>query len=463
MTKNLDVFALMLPEIKELLDSRSFAELKTVLKNLHSMDIAEGLRQLSDPDMIILFKLLGSKKALEVFESLPLDDRRYLLNNLANEKAIQILNEIAADERAELFRELPEKIMKKFMRLIRKSEADEVNRILNYDEDTAGGIMTTEFVELKKEMSSRKAILHLQEEYHPGLTETIYSVYVTNDSHHLIGSISLQMLIMAPPDMVIKNIMNPVEAIKIEANHSKDEVVQLFIKYDLSDLPVVDSDNKLIGIIHVDDVIDEIQKENTSELYEIGKMTPHDGELISYKDSNVFDLLKRRAGWLLFLLMFHFLTGYILKTFEHALSTVIALAFFIPMVLDTGGNAGIQTAITVIRGLATGDVSFRNVKRIIKIELGAALIMGLLVGVVAYLRAYFLQQDPAVAITVGITMVVIILLSISTGIFLPLLAKKIGLDPAALAGPITTSIVDVAGLIIYFKIAQFFIPILQIQ
>ncbi len=460
MQKTMDVFALMLPEIRELLASRNFIELKNLLKQLHSMDIAEGLRHLSDPEMTILFKLLGTKKALEVFESLPLDDRRYLLNNLANEEAIQILNEIAADERAELFRELPERIMKKFMALIRKSEAEEVKRILHYPENTAGGIMTAEFVELKKEMTARRAILHLQEGYHPGVTEQIYSVYVTDPEHHLIGSISLQMLIMAPPDMEIKNIMSPVQSIKIEAHQSKEEAVKLFIKYDLSDLPVVDEGNQLLGIIHVDDVIDEIQKETSTEMYELGKMTPHEGKVIEYADATVLDLVKRRAGWLLFLLLFHFVTGAILKNFEHAMTTVIALAFFIPMVLDTGGNAGIQTAITIIRGLATGDVTWRNSRRVIFMELGASLIMGLLVGAMAFIRAILLQSSPLVALAVGVTMLLIILLAISTGIFLPLIAKRIGLDPAALAGPITTSIVDVVGLIIYFKIAQLFIPVL---
>lgn len=460
MQKTLDVFALVLPEIKELLAERNFAELKKLLKRLHSMDIAEGLRHLSDPEMIIIFRLLGPKKALEVFEALPLEDRRYLINNLANEEAIRILNEIAADERAELFRELPERIMKKFMALIRGPEAEEVKRILNYPEDTAGGIMTTEFVELKKDMTAKKAILHLQESYHAGLTEQIYSVYVTDPQHHLIGSISLQMLIMAPPDMEIKNIMSPVESIKIEANGSKEDVVKLFIKYDLSDLPIVNEENHLLGIIHVDDVIDEIQKETTTEMYEIGKMTPHEGKVIEYRDATVLDLVKRRAGWLLFLLLFHFVTGAILKNYAHAMTTVIALAFFIPMVLDTGGNAGIQTAITIIRALATGDVTWRNARKVIFMELGAALVMGLLVGTLAYFRASLLQQSPLVALAVGVTMLVIIILAISTGIVLPFLAKRIGLDPAALAGPITTSVVDVVGLIIYFKIAQLFIPIL---
>ena len=459
----MDVFALILPEIKELLENKNFTELKALLKRLHSMDMAEGLKHLSDPEMTILFKLLSTKKAIEVFESLSLNDREYLLNNLNNQEAAQILNEIAADERAELFRELPERVMKKFTGLIRKPEADEVKRILKYPEDTAGGIMTTEVVEIKKEMSARRAILHLQEVYHPGQTETIYSVYVTDNEHRLIGTLSLQQLITAPPHILIRNLIStkePKEIIRAGANLSKEEVVKLFVKYDLSDLPVVDEKNHLLGIIHVDDVIDEIREIDSRAMYEIGKMTPHHGEDIVYAEAKVIDLVKRRAGWLILLLVFDFLTGTILKTFQHALTSVVALAFFIPMLLSAGGNAGSQTAITVIRGLATGDVTFKNAKRIIRMELLAALLMGLIVGIFAFIRAMLLQQDIAIAAVVGCTMLILVQLAIATGIFLPLLAKRIGLDPAALAGPFTTSIIDIIGLIIYFNIAKFFIPAL---
>lgn len=458
--EHIDVFALIVPEIQELLSEKNYNDLKNLLKKLHSMDIADGFRYLSPNERIIIFKLLGTKKAVEVFESLPISERTYLINNLANEEVAQILNETAPDERAKLFRELHPRIMKKFMGLISKSELDAVEKILNYPKDTAGGLMTTEFVELKKDMSARKAILHLQEGYHVGHTETISSVYVTDDEHKLIGSLILQILIIAPPDMPIRDIMSPVESIKASADTSKEDVVKLFVKYDLSDLPVVDTDNHLLGIIHVDDIIDEIRKINTTTLYEVGKMTPKKGEEILYGESTVMDLVKRRAGWLVLLLVFDFLTGTVLKTFEHALSTVVALAFFIPMLLGTGGNAGSQTAITIIRGLATGDVTFKNAKRIIGMELLASIIMGALVGLVAFTRAIILHRDPLVALTVGCTMLIIVLLAIATGIFLPLIAKRFRMDPAALAGPFTTSIIDVIGLIIYFKIAQFFIPAL---
>jgi len=204
-----------------------------------------------------------------------------------------------------------------------------------------------------------------------------------------------------------------------------------------------------------------MEKEATKEIYEVGKMTPGEGEIISYATATVKELVSRRAGWLMFLLVFDFLTGTVLKTFQSTLSSVVALVFFIPMLLDTGGNAGAQSSITVIRGLATGDVSFDNVKRVIKLELFSALVMGLIVGVVAFIRAILLQRDPLIGVVVGLTMFLIVLLAICTGISLPLISKKLGLDPAVLAGPITTSIVDIIGLIIYFKVAQLILPILR--
>lgn len=223
----------------------------------------------------------------------------------------------------------------------------------------------------------------------------------------------------------------------------------------------MDEKDELVGVITIDDIVDVIDREATKEIYEVGKMTPSEGKMISYATATVKELISRRAGWLVFLLIFDFLTGTVLKTFQNSLSSVVALVFFIPMLLGTGGNAGTQSSITVIRGLATGDVSFDNVKRVFKLELFAALVMGLIVGIVAFTRALLLQSDPLIGLVVGLTMFLIVLLAICTGISLPFISKKMGFDPAVLAGPITTSFVDVIGLIIYFKVAQLILPVLR--
>jgi len=459
--KGIDTVALFLPEIRELIQAKDFNALKALIKTMHSMDLAQGWRYLEPQEKIILFKLLGTKKALEVFEDLRLPEQTYILNNLDNTQVSQIINEMAPDERADLFKELPEKIFKKFFNLINKEEAQDLRNLMVYNEGTAGSLMTSELVELKKEMSARQAIISIQENLRAESRENIYSVFVSDENHKLIGSIALQDLLKAPPDILIRDIMMSAEMIKIDAQTDIKDVANGFKKYDLLDVPVVDKDNTLLGIITVDDIVETMEREATKDIYEIGKMDAKGGEIISYARASVTELVKRRAGWLILLLIFDFLTGTVLKSFEHTLSSVVALAFFIPMLLDTGGNAGAQTSITIIRGLATGDVNFKNIFKVIKLEFSAALLMGLIIGSVAFARALLLQKDFFIALTVGLSMIIIGILAISTGVFLPLFSKKVGLDPAVLAGPITTSIVDVFGLLIYFKLAQLLIPALR--
>lgn len=459
--KNINVFALILPEIREFMQSKDFNGLKASLKNIQSMDMAEGWKYLDPKEKIIVFKLLGTKKSVEVFENLRLPEQSYILNNLDNAEVAQIINEMAPDERADLFKELPNRVVRKLFLLVNKEQARDIRSLMVYKEGTAGSLMTTEFVELKKDMSARQAILSIQENLRAEYRENIYSVFVTDENHRLIGHISLQELLKAPPDIFIKDIMASADSIKIAVDTDTKDVSNWFKKYDLLDVPVVDKENVLLGIITVDDIMEEVEKEATKDIYEIGKMDARGGEIISYARASTLELVRRRAGWLVLLLIFDFLTGTVLKNFEHVLGSVVALAFFIPMLLDTGGNAGAQTSITIIRGLATGDVNFKNVFKVVKLEFNAAILMGLIVGVVAFGRAFLLQKDFMLAIVVGLTMLFIAILAIATGIFLPLFSKRIGLDPAALAGPITTSVVDVVGLIIYFKVAQMFIPALR--
>jgi len=461
LNKKVDAFALFLPEIKERLREKNFAQVRNIIKSIPSMDLVEGINLLEGNEKVLVFKLLSQKTAIEVFESLSLKDQSYLLNNLDNQEISQVLNEMASDERADLFKDLPSRVVKKLKNLMKKEEVDDLNKLLEYAEDTAGSLMTTELIELRPAMTAKKALLRLQENYIPGQIKDINSIYITDESHRLLGEVTLQMLIIASPDMLIKDIMTPVDWIKVETDKPSVDVASNFKKYDLLNMPVVDAENRLLGIISIDDIVELLDKERTKEIYEIGKMSSKEGEEIRYAHVSSFGLLKRRAPWLVLLLVFDFLTGTVLKMFEHSLSSVVALAFFIPMLLGTGGNAGNQTSITIIRGLGTGDVTFKNIWKVIRVELIAALFMGAIVGVVAFIRAILLQQSPMLAVTVGVTMIAVVLLAILTGLFLPLLSKKVGLDPAVLAGPFTTSIVDILGLIIYFKIAQFLIPALQ--
>ncbi|RJP28730.1 MAG: magnesium transporter [Candidatus Omnitrophota bacterium] len=459
--RNIKVYALFLPEIKELLQAKDFNSLKEFLKTVHSLDLPEILKSLEPAEKILVFRLLGTKKAVEVFENLRFDDQNYILNNLESQEVSQIINEMAPDERADLFKELPSKVFRKFFALINKEEAQDLKNLMVYEEGTAGSLMTTDFVSLKKDMTAKNAIISIQQNLRADYRENIYSVFVTDDNRKLLGHISLQDLLKAPPDILVKDIMGTNGFIKIYPNTTKEDVAAWFKQYDLLDAAVIDDNGILVGIITVDDIVAEMEKQTTKDIYEIGKMDARGGEIISYASATTFELVRRRAGWLVLLLIFDFLTGTVLKNFEHTLSAVVALTFFIPMLLDTGGNAGAQTSITIIRGLATGDVNFKNVFKVIRLEFSSAFLMGIIIGSVAFARALLLQKDFHIALVVGLSMVAIAILAICTGVFLPLFSKKIGLDPASLAGPITTSVVDVVGLIIYFKIAQAFIPALN--
>ncbi|MBI5573236.1 MAG: magnesium transporter [Elusimicrobia bacterium] len=459
---NIQPWALFFPELKELIEDKNFNELKKLLKGLHPVDLAEGWNKFSSQEKLVVFKLLEIKRAIEIFEELDFEEQTFILNNLEDTSISELLTDMASDEKAKLFKNLPDRIRKKMSALLKKEDAEVVRKIAEYSEQTAGRLMSTDFISLSPNLTAKQSLEKIQARARLHKIVTIYAIYVLDDKNSLIGGVTLRRLISAPQDIKISEIMSPVQLIKIKATVDQEDVAKLFSKYDLTCAPVVDDENHLIGVITIDDVVDVIHRLNTKEMYEIGKMSSAGGEIISYSRATSFELVKRRIGWLIALLIFDFLTGTVLKTFEHALSTVVTLTFFIPMLLDTGGNAGAQTSITIIRGLATGDVTFKNVFKIVKMEIIAAFIMALIVGMVAFGRAKLLQQDAILAIVVGSSMAFIVLLAIFTGIALPLVSKKIGLDPAVLAGPITTSVVDVVGLIIYFKIAQMLLPALHI-
>ncbi|MCM8813239.1 MAG: magnesium transporter [Candidatus Omnitrophica bacterium] len=457
-----NVTALFVPEIKALLAEKNFSELKSLLYDIPPMDLAEGWFEFSDQEKILIFRLINFHQAVELFEYMDFEAQSFLLNNLKNAEVSNILNEMAPDDRVKLFKDLPPKVIRKFFKLMKKEEVEDVQELMTYEEGTAGALMTTDFVEVSPEMTAREALLKLQESLSRDPDLDLSFVYVTNESHRLLGVIELENLIRSSPGTLLRELMEKADFIKINDYTGKEEVASVFKHYDLVTAPVVDEGNELLGIITVDDVVELMDRETTKAIYELGKMTGGEGELISYATATVKELVQRRAGWLIFLLVFDFLTGTVLKNFQDTLSAVVSLVFFIPMLLDTGGNAGAQASITVIRGLATGDVNLGgNVRRVVKLELIAALLMGLIVGAVAFVRALMLQSELLVSAVVGISMFTIVLLAIMTGLSLPLLSKKFGWDPAVLAGPITTSVVDVFGLIIYFKVAQWLLPVLR--
>lgn len=450
---------LLVPEIKQLIQEKNFFELRKIINEIHPIDLAEGFHNFDKTEQLIIFRLLKFNRAIAVFEDLDPEEQSWIVENLEQNPLEKLVEDMPADERVKLVRNLPERVKKKLLSCIKKEDLNIIQQTLQYKKGTAGAIMNTYFISLYPNMTAKQAIEHIHSLSKFRKYSSLHAFYIVDDNRKLLGGITLRKLIAAPADIKIVEIMSSVSFIKVKHYMAQEEVAKLFAKYDLVIAPVVDDNDILLGVITVDDVIDIINELNRTQIYEIGKVGGK--EEIRYQEATPWYLFKRRVGWLTLLLVFDFLTGTVLKTFENAISTVVALTFFIPMLLDTGGNAGAQTSITIIRSFATGDITFNNIFRAIKIELITAVIMSICVGTIAFLRGLTLGVSLNVAIVVGLTMCLLVILAISTGILLPVISKKIGLDPAVLAGPITTSVVDILGLIIYFKIAQILLPELR--
>jgi len=457
MEKRIKGFALFLPEINELLREKNYSELKKLLKEVPPVDLAEGWSQLFLTDRDIIFRLLERRRAIEVFEDLSFEDQRRLIDSLESPEIGEILDGMSADDRADLFKDLPERTVKKLFSVMKKEEVEDVKGLVSYREDTAGGLMTTEFVELKKDMTARQAILKIQEYYRTYQGETIQNVYITNAENRLIGGLSLQALITSPPDILLKDIMSPVQMIKINVNTDQEEVAKVFSKYDLLSAPVVDEENRLLGRITIDDIVDVIQKEATKDIYGMGKISRVERVAeINYGKASAFTLVKNRVVWLFVLLLIGtFVSGRLLKGYSGVLQSVIALAIFIPMMMDSGGNAGAQSLAMVVRGLATGEVTLDQVWRIIRKEVFAGLMSGILMGIIAIFSVFILQGfNLGLAFSVGFSLVIVVTVATVTGAFLPLLFKRLGFDPAVAASPFITTVVDATCLIIYFEVAK---------
>lgn len=449
----------LIPEIKQLINEKCFFELRDILNEIHPIDLAESFDYFNKEEQIIIFRLLKYNKAISVFEDLDPENQSWIIENLDENPLEKLVEDMPADERAKLVKHLPERVKKKLLSCIKKEDLNVIQQTLSYKEGTAGALMNTYFISLSPNMSVKQAIEHIHNLSRFRRYSSLHAFYVVDENGKLLGGITLRKLIAAPSDIKVKDIMSNVTFIKVNYNAPEEEVAKIFAKYDLVIAPVVDDNDILLGVITVDDVIDVINALNTKQIYEIGKVSGE--EEIRYRDATPLYLFKRRIGWLFLLLVFDFLTGTVLKTFEHALSTVIALTFFIPMLLDTGGNAGVQTSTTLIRSFSTGDVNFKNIFRAIKIELNTSLLTAICVAFIAFLRGLSLGVDLNVALVVGMTMFCLIILAIFTGIILPVISKRIGIDPAVVTGPIITSVIDVLGLIIYFKIAQMLLPQLR--
>ncbi|WP_251859943.1 magnesium transporter [Clostridium sp. Marseille-Q2269] len=440
--------------ILELINERKYSEARNELLKLNNVDIANLLEELDNKNMLVLFRLLPKDIETDVFSYMSNDMQQYIIQSITHEEMTSILDQLYFDDVIDLLEEMPANIVKKILLNTDEKKRKLINQFLKYKEDSAGSIMTIEFVDLKKEMTVEESIERIRK---TGVDkQTINTCYVIDKDRKLDGIISIRRLILSNKDVLIKDIMKE-NYVSINTFDDQEYVAAQFKKYDLVSMPVVDKEHRLVGIITIDDIVDIIDQENTEDFHKMAAMEPSEDE---YLKTGVFELAKHRILWLLVLMISATFTGSIIRKSEDVLQSVVILASFIPMLMDTGGNSGSQSSTLVIRGLALGEIKLKDIFKVMWKEFQVSVIVGIVLSVVNFLRVYFIEKvNFMVSLTVCISLFFTVVLAKVVGGILPIVAKKLKLDPAIMASPLITTIVDAVALLIYFGIAKLLLGI----
>ena len=444
-------FVLEKNDVKNLIRDRKIIELRSYLAEMYEADIAELMNDLNDKVLaLLLFRMLPKLKAVEVFSFLSIDNQREIISAISDSELPDIIDNVFFDDVIDMIEEMPAEFVNRVLINIAPEKRKLVNQFLNYPEDSAGTLMTIEYVRLTEHMTVAQALYHVRE---TGLKkETVYTCYITNMHEKLIGIVSLRALVTEDPNLKITDIMEK-DIIVVNTHDDQELVADMFKRYDLLAMPVVDNLGRLTGIITVDDIIDVMEQEATEDFQIMAAITPSETE---YLDTSIFVLAKHRIVWLLVLLVSATFTGNIMKNFSNTLESLILLGMFIPMLMDTGGNAGSQSSTLIIRGLATGGIKLSDAFKVLRKEFWISLICGVILSLVNFGRILIFEpQVPfLVALTVSLTLITTVVMAKVIGGLLPIAAKKLKLDPAIMAGPLITTVVDAMSLIIYFNVAQ---------
>lgn len=434
--------------IKGLIKSKDYKELKKEINEINEIDLAEILNDLSIEELATVFRLISKDEAAAVFSELDVDVATKLLNFLSDKEVVSLIDEMAADDATDILGEMPANIVDKILKKCSSDTRKDINRLLNYNEDSAGSIMTVEYSEFKEDLTIEEAIAKLREdkdEY-----ETINTCYVVDKKRILIGEVRLQDLLFNNNDLLIKDICDD-DIVYVHTSTDQEEVASIFQKYDITVMPVVDSENRLVGIITVDDVLDVFEEEATEDMKKMAAIIPVDKP---YSKLSVLSLFKARIPWLLLLMVSATFTGGIIQSFEAQLSTYTILTAFIPMLMDTGGNAGGQSSVSIIRALSLNDIEFKDLLKVWFKEVRVALLCSIVLAICNFIKMLIIDHvSTYVAATVCITLCITVLIAKSFGCLLPMLAKKIGFDPAVMASPFITTVVDACSLLVYFQVA----------
>jgi magnesium transporter len=436
-------------KILKLIQEGNKVEARNELLKYNVVDIAEFFDTIHGNDLIILFRILPKDIAAEVFSYMNPDGQKYIVEIMSDKEIEGMLPNIFMDDIVDFIEEMPANVVKKVLKNTTPDRRKLINRLLSYPEFSAGSIMTTEFVDLKKELTVKQAIERIR---HIGFDrETINTMYVIDDNRRLEGIIEIRKLLLTNESALVSSLMD-INYVYIKTIDDQEDVAALFKKYGYLSMPVVDNEHRLVGIITVDDVLEVIEEENEEDFAKMNALAPSDEEYLS---SSVVDLAKKRIYWLLFLMISATFTGIIIRRYEEVLNSVVILASFIPMLMDTGGNAGSQASTLIIRGLALGELQLRDFAKIIWKEFRISLLVGVILSSINFLRLYFFEKMSLnVSLTVCISMLLIVILAKVIGGVLPLLAKRLKMDPAIMAGPLITTVVDTFALVIYFNIAS---------
>ena len=447
----------MLECINILLKNRNISELKRSLNEVNPVDIARLLEEIEDErQRTFLFRMLTKENAAETFVEFDGDTQENLIRAFSDTELREVLDEIYIDDAADIIEEMPATIVKRILKNTDKETREAINTILKYPDDSAGSIMTPEFVDLKKDMTVEDAFKRIRR---TGVDkETIYTCYVTDASRHLIGVTTVKELLLNDYDDVIEDFMET-NVISINTLDDQEYASDMLSKYDFLALPVVDMENRLVGIITYDDAIDVIQEENTEDIQKMAAIVPTD---TPYLKTSVFETFKKRIPWLMLLMVSATITSQILTTFENKLASVMVLAAFIPMLMDTGGNTGSQASVSIIRALSLGEIGNRDIFKVLWKEIRVALCCGISLSVICFAKLMLFDRvimgndgvTVIVAIVISLTILVEIILAKIVGCTLPIVAKKIGFDPAVMASPFITTIVDAISLLVYIAFAS---------
>ncbi len=448
-------------DLIEALHQKQYSKVRMALSDLNPTDIAGLLSETKESDLPLLFRLLPKELAAEVFVEMDNDQQEFLISAFSDRELREVINELYVDDAVDLIEEMPAGVVKRILRHTDPEMRKEINEILQYPKSSAGSIMTTEYVDLKKHMTVAEAFARIRK---IGVDkETIYTCYVTDSNRRLIGLVTVRELLLTDESKIIEDIMetNIVSAGTLD---DREDVAHMFDRYDFLAIPVVDREERLVGIVTVDDAIDVLQEENTEDMAKMAAVMPMED---SYLKTSVWDHAKNRFFWLLFLMLSATITGSIIQSYEKALLPV--LVAFIPMLMGTGGNCGSQSSTMIIRGLALEEIKFKDFFRVLLKELGIALLVGVILALVNGLRIYIMYGNSAdvlaqiqlgkLVIISGLSLLATVILAKCIGCILPMLAKKCKLDPALMAAPLLTTILDTCSVLIFFSIATAFLAL----